>query len=122
FFRDLPIANSKNCDCWPADRLPCHRMPTNMTGPFVAVHRPVTQSTRYSVLLGYQVMDSRRELAVHLENPFQRLLECFESPDWFWTLWPIYDAVFGNDFVKNIEVPLVHRFLEIATHNCFIGR
>jgi hypothetical protein len=88
------------------------------TGPFATVQRLVVQFTCHAIFLGYQAVDCRRELAIHLENPFQCVLES-SSPtigseaSGRWMMQSV-----SNDFVQNIQISLIERFQEIATHDC----
>jgi hypothetical protein len=93
-------------------------MATKATGPFSAIHGAVAQPACHAVVLGYQVVDGRAELAIHLENPSQALLESGEASDRFLSLRPVNKAICGYNFVKNIQISLIDCFLKIAAHGC----
>ena len=68
-------------------------MATETTGPFSAVHGPLAQPARHAVVLGYQVVDRRAELAIHVENLSQGLLKCGKTSDWFCSRRPMNKAI-----------------------------
>jgi len=72
----------------------------------------MAQSACHAIFLGYEVVDLCGELAIDVENSFQRALEVFQSADRFRSLRPMYDAVRRNNFIKNIQVSLIERFLK----------
>jgi hypothetical protein len=102
FFRNLSLAESENDDSRPTDWLPRYIMATETTGPFSAIHSPMTQPARHAIILGYQVVDGRAELAVHLENLSQSLLKGVKASDRFLSLRPMNKAIYRHNFVKNI--------------------
>jgi len=95
-------------------------MATETTGPFSAIHSPVTQPARHAIILGYQVVDGRAELAVHLENLSQSLLKGVKASDRFLSLRPMNKAIYRHNFVKNIQVSLIDCFRKIPAHGFFI--
>jgi hypothetical protein len=95
-------------------------MATKTTGLFSAIHDAVAQPARHAVVLGYQVVDGRAELAIQLKNSSQDLLKGGKPSDRFLSLGLMNKAIYRHNFVKNIQVSLIECFLKIAAHGCLI--
>jgi hypothetical protein len=95
-------------------------MATKTTGPFPAIHSSVTQPDHDAVVLGEKVVDSRMELAVHVENPFQGLPKGGTASDGLLKLRPMNKAIGSHNFVKNVQFSLIEYFLKIAAHGGLI--
>jgi hypothetical protein len=111
---------SEDSDSRPVNWLPRDIMEAKTTSPFSAIHGMVAQPARHAIVLGYQIVDGRAELAIRLENPSQDLLNGGKPSDRFLGLRSMNKAIYRHNFIKNIQLSLVERFLKIAAHGSFI--
>jgi hypothetical protein len=92
-------------------------MATKTTGPYIPMNGAMAQPARHAIVLGYQVVDCRTELAIDLKNVSQDLLKHSKASDRFLSLGPMNQAIYRYNFVENIQVSFIERFLKIAAYD-----